>query len=266
MEFCIGSSSDSKYARLAATPIPVSRAYTNDSRLLLSVLKLHPLPAPPLLNVTLNFTVPVPENGFFGQGSSNLEFPNNPTNLPALCAVGINIKSSDTSSHNFGLFLLEDWNQRTMTAGNGGFGGGINCRDMANFSHYGFAAISTDTGHNSSQSDGTWALNHPKRIIDWGYRTMDGSVALGKQIIGAYHGGAIAYNYYASCSTGGRQGLKEIQQYPEDFDGIAVGAPSWWVTHLQPWTEHMGITNLTLSSPGHINATQFAVYVTKVTN
>ncbi|KAK4162432.1 hypothetical protein QBC43DRAFT_336483 [Cladorrhinum sp. PSN259] len=37
------------------------------------------------------------------------------------------------------------------------------------------------------------------------------------------------------CSTGGRQGLKEIQQLPETFDGVIVGAPAWWTTHLNPY-------------------------------
>ena len=199
-------------------------------------------------SATLNFALPVPQNGSFGQGPINLEFPTNATGLPALCAVGINVESSPTSSYNVGLFLPQTWNARTMTAGNGGLGGGINWPDMGAFSHYGFAAIATDTGHVSNFSDGTWALNRPESIIDWGYRAMHGSVVLGKQVIEAYYGngtnattGTIAYNYYASCSTGGRQGLKEIQQYPEDFDGIAIGAPAWWTTHLQTWTEHLGL-------------------------
>ena len=225
------------------------------------------------VGATLNFAVPVPENGTFGEGAKNIEFPTNATNLPALCAVGINVKSSNTSSYNFGLFLPQEWNARTMTAGNGGLGGGINWPDMGSFTHYGFAAISTDTGHVSTSTDGTWALNNPESIIDWGYRAMHGSVVLGKQVIEAYYGngsgtnaaGKIAYNYYASCSTGGRQGLKEIQQYPEDFDGIAVGAPAWWTTHLQTWTEHLGILNLPVTSPSHIPPALFPVYVAEVT-
>ena len=160
-----------------------------------------------------------------------------------------------------------------MTAGNGGLGGGINWPDMGSFTHYGFAAIATDTGHSSNQYDGTWALNHPESIIDWGYRAMHGSVVLGKQIIEAYYGysennatGLIKYNYYASCSTGGRQGLKEIQQYPEDFDGIAVGAPAWWTTHMGAWMEHLGILNLPLTNnPSHIPPALFKAYIEEVT-
>ena len=240
----------------------------------LATLDCSPLSLGPLLPVgaTLNFAVPVPENGTFGQGAENLEFPINATNLPALCAVGINVKSSNTSSYNFGLFLPQEWNARTMTAGNGGLGGGINWPDMGGFTHYGFAAISTDTGHVSTVIDGTWGLNNPESIIDWGYRAMHGSVVLGKQVIEAYYSGGsgsndtgkITYSYYAGCSTGGRQGLKEIQEYPEDFDGIVIGAPAWWTTHLLAWMEHLGILNLPLTSPSHIPPALFPIYVAEV--
>lgn len=76
---------------------------------------------------TVNFAQAVPKNGNFGQGPANIAFPTNATQLPALCAVGIKVKSSETSSYNFGLFLPDStWNERFLTTGNGGFGGGIN--------------------------------------------------------------------------------------------------------------------------------------------
>lgn len=34
---------------------------------------------------------------------------------------------------------------------------------------YGFATVSTDTGHNSTTGDGTWADQAPEKVIDWGY-------------------------------------------------------------------------------------------------
>jgi feruloyl esterase len=100
----------------------------------------------------------------------------------------------------------------------------------------GFAAVSTDTGHLSVPFNASWALNRPESIIDWAYRAMHESVVLGKAITEAYYGCKIAYSYYAACSTGGRQGLKEAQMFPGDFDGVLVGAPAWWTSHLQPWS------------------------------
>lgn len=123
---------------------------------------------------------------------------------------------------------------------------------MGRYAHYGFATISTDTGHSSNVFDGSWALDNPETIIDWGYRAMHGSVDIGKQIVEAYYGTKSNYNYYAACSTGGRQGLREIQLYPDDFDGIVVGAPAWWSNHLQPWTVHIGMLNLPIDGPNHV--------------
>jgi len=66
--------------------------------------------------------------------------------------------------------------------------------------HYGFAVMSTDTGHNASAGDLTWALNHPQRQIDWGYRAMHGSVVLSKKITQAYYSSKINYAYYSGMS------------------------------------------------------------------
>lgn len=40
--------------------------------------------------------------------------------------------------------------------------------------------MSTDTGHISAVTDGSWALNAPETLIDWGHRAMHGSVVLSK--------------------------------------------------------------------------------------
>ncbi|KAI1127075.1 feruloyl esterase B precursor [Nemania abortiva] len=209
---------------------------------------------------TVNFAYAIPVNGSFGQGPANIPFPANATRLPALCAVGIKVKSSESSSYNFGLFLPDTtWNERFLATGNGGYGGGINWPEMGEYSHYGFATMSTDTGHLSAPFDGTWALNAPETVIDWGYRAMHGSVVLSKYIIKNYYAGSdgIKYSYYASCSTGGRQGLKEIQVDPESFDGISVGAPAWWSTHLAGSTLWQGLYNYGASDPKHISPSLF---------
>ena len=40
------------------------------------------------------------------------------------------------------------------------------------------------------------------------------------------------YSYWNGCSSGGKQGLKEAQKFPNDFDGIIAGAPANYWTHL----------------------------------
>lgn len=93
---------------------------------------------------------------------------------------------------------------------------------------------------------------------------MHGSVVLSKQITAAYYSQAPLYNYYSGCSTGGRQGLKDIQLYPEDFDGVLAGAPAWWTSHLQTWTVKLGSYNLPNTSAHHIPPSLFPVISNEV--
>lgn len=116
----------------------------------------------------------------------------------------------------------------------------------------------------SSAGDITWALDQPERVTDWGYRAMHGSVVLAKHIVEKYYGSESKYNYYSGCSTGGRQGIRDIQLYPEDFDGVLAGAPAWWTTHLQTWTLKVGLYNLPVDAPHHIPDPLFSVIAAEV--
>jgi feruloyl esterase len=129
---------------------------------------------------------------------------------------------------------------------------------------YGFATFSTDTGHNASVADGTWALNSPEKRTDFGWRAIHGTCVLGKAITEAFYGDKIAYSYYAGASTGGRQGLKEVEISPDSFDGVLVGAPAWWLSHLSMWTTKLGIYNLPTTDPKNIGLTQIAALADEV--
>lgn len=124
--------------------------------------------------------------------------------------------------------------------------------------------MSTDTGHNSSTIDGSWAYHQPDKMENWGHLAMHGSVAVAQRITAGFYGKDISYKYYAGCSTGGRQGLKEAELYPEDFDGIIAGAPAWWTTHLQPWTVQVELLNLPTTADYHIPPSLFPVIAKEV--
>jgi feruloyl esterase len=118
--------------------------------------------------------------------------------------------------------------------------------------------MSTDTGHNSTTGDGLWAYQHPERVENWGHLAMHGSTVLAKSITTAHYTQNVSYSYYSGCSTGGRQGLKEAEFYPEDFDGIVAGAPAWWTAHMQPWTARVALYNLPATADYHIPGPLFS--------
>ncbi|RAK71355.1 tannase and feruloyl esterase [Aspergillus fijiensis CBS 313.89] len=171
----------------------------------------------------------IPANGTFNpmNYTSSSEYP---TNLPEGCGVQINVPSEGNSSYLVGLILPYDWNGRLLSAA---AGGGINWVDMGTGTHYGFATLSSNLGHVGIDTEGTWAIGRPEAVVDWGYRAWHGATVLGKLLIQNWYGSGIKYSYFYGCSTGGRQSMKNMQEYPDDYDGILAGAPAWWTTHQQ---------------------------------
>lgn len=81
-------------------------------------------------SASVNFAYHVAANATFEVPKGNIGYPDSPSNLPALCAASIQVKSVDNTTFGFGIFLPEDWNGRFLAVGNGGFIGGINYADM----------------------------------------------------------------------------------------------------------------------------------------
>lgn len=82
---------------------------------------------------TIENAVSVPEGGSYGEGVTiDAAYPWIPTGLPALCAVTVRVTTSPSSAFRFGLFLpsADQWKERFLAVGNGGFAGGINWIDM----------------------------------------------------------------------------------------------------------------------------------------
>src|SRR6516225_5755242 len=89
----------------------------------------------------------------------------------------------------------------------------------------GYAAAATDTGHsNITDPGGTFAADRQK-LLDYAFRSLHVTAEAAKMVLRAYYGAAPAKSYFEGCSTGGRQGLILAQRFPNDFDGITVGAP-----------------------------------------
>ncbi|KAH6667592.1 Tannase/feruloyl esterase [Halenospora varia] len=62
---------------------------------------------------------------------------------------------------------------------------------------------------------------------------MHGSTVSSKLLIEAYYGSGPKYSYFSGYSVGGRQGLKALKLFPEEYDGVVAGAPAWFTTRIQ---------------------------------
>src|SRR5678810_1167082 len=95
---------------------------------------------------------------------------------------------------------------------------------MADAIRAGYATASTDTGHVGGR--GTFAPDHPEKLIDFSWRSEHEMTVKAKEVIRNFYGNARGLSYWNGCSTGGRQGLKEAQMFADDCDGIMAGAPA----------------------------------------
>jgi feruloyl esterase len=154
--------------------------------------------------------------------------------LPEFCRVTAVSKPSKDSEIKFEVWMPAfKWNGKFMGVGNGGMGGSILYGYMSAPVSRGYATASTDTGHEGTGQDGSYALGHREKVIDFGYRAVHETTLKAKLIIAAYYGRAAKLSYWFGCSTGGRQALTEAQRFPSDYDGIVAGAPALFLTHMQ---------------------------------
>ncbi|KAH6642732.1 Tannase/feruloyl esterase [Boeremia exigua] len=151
-----------------------------------------------------------------------------------LCRVGLNISTSARSSIRMEAWLPQNWSGRFLSVGNGGLGGCIQYEDIEYAASLGFAAVGTNNGHDGTT--GQSFLNNPEVIADYAYRAVHTGVLAGKDISRTFYGKKHRKSYYLGCSTGGRQGFKSIQDFPDDFDGVAAGAPAFAFNNLTSWS------------------------------
>jgi feruloyl esterase len=151
--------------------------------------------------------------------------------MRAFCRVAATLAPSKDSDIKIEVWMpASDWNGKFQAVGNGGWSGAIVYPSLVRALAHGYATASTDTGH--SGGSGSFALGHPEKLVDFGYRAVHEMTVQAKAIIAAYYGDGPKLSYWNGCSSGGKQGLKEAQRFPADYDGIIAGAPANYWTHL----------------------------------
>ena len=136
----------------------------------------------------------------------------------------------------FELRLPTAWNGRLVYQGGGGNDGvvfnaiGRNTGALSwadNGLLRGFAAVSTDAGHQSPAP--LFGLD-PQARVEHAYRAHDRTATTAKALIATYYGRGADRSYFVGCSGGGRQGMMFSQRFPSYFDGIVAVAPAMRVS------------------------------------
>lgn len=150
--------------------------------------------------------------------------------VPAFCRVVARVRPAADSDIGIEVWLpAVGWTGVFHGNGSGGYGGDlkIGYNGMASGLRRGFATAVTDTGTAPGTGlDGDHLVGHPRKWKDWGRLSTHVMTVAGKAITKAYYGEGAKRSYYTGCSTGGQQGLIEALYYPNDYDGILVGAPA----------------------------------------
>jgi feruloyl esterase len=189
-----------------------------------------------------------------------IQLPGPPlANLPAFCRVAADIAPTQDSRIQFEVWMpASGWNGKFMGIGNGGWSGEIWYPFMGDALRRGYATASTDTGHQGSGGDASFALGHPEKVIDFAYRAVHEMTVKANAIVAAHYGEAPRHAYWNGCSSGGKQGLAEAQRFPRDYDGIIAGAPANNWTHLSASGVWIGQATVK-GSPGEIPTEKLSV-------
>ncbi|KAJ5168592.1 uncharacterized protein N7482_004186 [Penicillium canariense] len=211
-----------------------------------------------LPNVKVNFAEYV-------QGGTNLSLPDNAASCSAsyqavsvdLCRVAMAISTSNSSQITLEAWFPREYKGRFLSTGNGGLSGCIQYYDLAYTAQLGFATVGANNGHNGTSGEPFY--HHPEVLRDFAYRSVHTGVVIGKELTKKFYEEGFNKSYYLGCSTGGRQGWKSIQKYPNDFDGVVAGAPAINFINLLSWSAHFFPITGSPSSDTYLSTAEWKV-------
>src|SRR5256714_9469243 len=106
------------------------------------------------------------------------------------------------------------WNGKLQGRGNGGFAGEIAYQQLGTGVSQGYAMAGTDTGHSGTAVEASWALGHPEKVVDFGYRGIHEMTLVAKAAVKAYYGKDAQHSYFLGCPNGGGRAVNGAATFP----------------------------------------------------
>ncbi|UZJ54485.1 hypothetical protein CBS101457_003805 [Exobasidium rhododendri] len=165
----------------------------------------------------------------------------------------------------------DGWRGRLVFLGNGGQRGSVNYPEMKQvITRYREAAASTNGGHFGSASLTNWTIGNVPSQVDFGHRAVHVSTVASQAVVKEFFGVKDRKtskgrrrtgfpSYFKGCSTGGRQGFAEAQNYPKDYDGILAGSPAIYYNDLNAYQIHVNSLQANTTSPRYIPKSLYKV-------
>lgn len=97
------------------------------------------------------------------------------------------------------------------------------------------------------------------------YSVKTGAV-VGKSVAKLVYRSKHTKSYYLGCSSGGRQGFKAVQDFPDEFDGLVIGSPALGFNTMAGWTGNFITITGTSTSKTFLPMDLWAVVNTEVMN
>ena len=120
---------------------------------------------------------------------------------------------------------IDHWTQRFLLNAQGRYSDftlkAYGCAPALN----GEIAVATSMGSGLVSPPGNRWGQTPDQRINWAYRGNHNITLAVKGLVRVFYGQPQKFSYMVGCSEGGRQTIEEAQRFPDDFDGLSVGAP-----------------------------------------
>ncbi len=138
----------------------------------------------------------------------------------------------------FQVNLPSNWNSKALMFGGGGYNG-VLATGLGNVPAgpadkpaplaRGYATFGSDSGHQANANgsrDGTFGAND-EALKNFSSDAIKKTRDVAVNIIQRRYAGRVQKTYFAGGSTGGREALFAVQNWPQDFDGAIVLYPAW---------------------------------------